>query len=167
MDEVFKYHKFDGIQSGPPSANESISAIQIKGNFLSVGTDKGIVFVYSTTNGECLKQYKAHDSRVNDLSFDFHSQILLRYCFSLFKIIIFNSIIITKTYFLFTKFSCSDDGNVVLKTLVNDGNVKDSIIKFGEPIRAICFEDKDSQKKDKSFIVGKSKQSIIINYLLL
>lgn len=50
--------------------------------------------------------------------------------------------------------SCSDSGTAVVCSLGVEGEDKESIVYLNQPLKAICKEDSDNLKRERSFVVG-------------
>eukprot|EP01041_Mallomonas_annulata_P004788 gene4788-9542_t len=131
MDSILKYNRIQGKLIDAVQ-QDKISAVTIGENLIIVGTNEGFVHIASFT-GQIIKSYKAHEKAVNAMSLDNLGTTLL---------------------------SCSDTGTVVLQSLGPEDE-KESLIHMTEPLKAICVEDDNTIKRERSFIVGTISGQLI------
>jgi hypothetical protein len=100
--------------------------------------------------------YKAHNQAVNGISMDSQGTVIARYP----RI---DHVILCRVYDLPSLLllprhvnSCSDNGTVVIRDLSSEDEKDVTTIQRKEPVKAICVENENSGKKERSFLLGKS-----------
>ncbi|MED6206016.1 Vacuolar protein sorting-associated protein 41 [Stylosanthes scabra] len=113
-------------------ATDAASCIAVAERMIALGTQGGTVHILDFL-GNQVKEFAAHASVVNDLSFDIEGEFIG---------------------------SCSDDGSVVINSLFTDEKMK---FEYQRPMKAIALDPEYSRNTSRRFVAGGLAGHLYLN----
>ncbi|KEH29938.1 putative chromatin regulator PHD family [Medicago truncatula] len=126
--------KYQRMGGSVPSllATDAASCVSVAERMIALGTQAGTIHILDFL-GNQVKEFSAHASVVNDLSFDLEGEYIG---------------------------SCSDDGTVVINSLFTDEVMK---FEYHRPMKAIALDPDYARKTSRSFIAGGLAGNLYLN----
>ncbi|CAM6096608.1 unnamed protein product [Calypogeia fissa] len=126
--------KYQRMGGSVPSllSGDAASCLTVAERIIALGTHDGTVHLLDY-QGNQVKQFAAHDSTVNELSFDSDGEYIG---------------------------SCSDDGSVVINSLYTDEMVK---YEYVRPMKSVALDPEYSRKSTMQFAAGGLAGQLIFN----
>ncbi|XP_010521708.1 PREDICTED: vacuolar protein sorting-associated protein 41 homolog [Tarenaya hassleriana] len=113
-------------------SNDAASCIAVAERMIALGTHAGPVYILDFL-GNQVKEFRAHTSPVNDLSFDIEGEYIG---------------------------SCSDDGSVVINSLFTDEKLR---FDYHRPMKAISLDPEYTKKQSRRFVAGGLAGHLYLN----
>ncbi|KAH1220626.1 Vacuolar protein sorting-associated protein 41 [Glycine max] len=126
--------KYQRMGGSIPSllASDAASCIAVAERMIALGTHGGTVHILDFL-GNQVKEFSAHASVVNDLSFDTEGEYIG---------------------------SCSDDGSVVINSLFTDEKLK---FEYHRPMKAVALDPDYARKMSRRFVAGGLAGHLYLN----
>ncbi|CAL5212206.1 unnamed protein product [Lathyrus oleraceus] len=126
--------KYQRMGGSVPSllATDAASCVAVAERMIALGTHAGTIHILDFL-GNQVKEFSAHASVVNDLSFDIEGEYIG---------------------------SCSDDGSVVINSLFTDELMK---FEYHRPMKAIALDPDYARKMSRRFIAGGLAGNLYLN----